>query len=199
MEIQFTTRNKDSHILYHTYITLDNKNKNNISADYVQMSEQVFENTSLGKMPLYLKEQINQAQQIIKQLIINRFEIALANNADFIAKNSILQQLNLEVELFLRFEKTTITKNWTTDNFVNNFKNSSWKNEQNCKDSFKYLYISFYIEELRKLLVIAKHKMQNLLEEVIKNIAYTKQNITLLQNIKEFDNQFLLNIINKYK
>ena len=41
--------------------------------------------------------------------------------------------------------------------------------------------------------------MQNLLEEVIKNIAYTKQNITLLQNIKEFDNQFLLNIINKYK
>ena len=159
MEIQFTTRNKDSHILYHTYITLDNKNKNNISADYVQMSEQVFENTSLGKMPLYLKEQINQAQQIIKQLIINRFEIALANNADFIAKNSILQQLNLEVELFLRFEKTTITKNWTMNNFVNNFKNSSWKNEQNCKDSFKYLYISFYTEELRKLLVIAKHKM----------------------------------------
>ena len=126
MEIQFTTRNKNSHILYHTYITLDNKNKNNISADYVQMSEQVFENTSLGKMPLYLKEQINQAQQIIKQLIINRFEIALANNADFIAKNSILQQLNLEVELFLRFEKTTITKNWTTNNFVNNFKNSSF-------------------------------------------------------------------------
>lgn len=42
MEIQFTTRNKNSRILYHTYITLDNKNKNNISADYVQMSEQVF-------------------------------------------------------------------------------------------------------------------------------------------------------------
>ena len=46
MEIQFTTRNKDSHILYHTYITLDNKNKHNISADYVQMSEQVFKNSS---------------------------------------------------------------------------------------------------------------------------------------------------------
>ena len=46
MEIQFTTRNKNSHILYHTYITLDNKNKNNISADYVQMSEQVFKNSS---------------------------------------------------------------------------------------------------------------------------------------------------------
>ena len=46
MEIQFTTRNKNSRILYHTYITLDNKNKNNISADYVQMSEQVFKNSS---------------------------------------------------------------------------------------------------------------------------------------------------------
>ena len=69
MEIQFTTRNKDSHILYHTYITLDNKNKNNISADYVKLNEQVSENTFIGKMTLNLKEQINHAQQIINQLI----------------------------------------------------------------------------------------------------------------------------------